>query len=353
LFNETGTHLNSLTFDGAYVNKTMCTKLNASFKYESLTSSITNVINKEPIFLFLDPCHMIKLVRNTFGDKQVFKNNEGKYIKWVFIEKLFEKQNTEGLRAGTKLTKRHLNYRNKKMNVRLVVQILSESVSKALIYCKEIDQPNCGEASATAEFCTMINQAFDILNSRNQFSKSPFNISINLNTINKYEEFSKRFKNYIGGLTFCNGQKIVDSNRNTGFIVLILSLESAINLFKYLHYNHSLKYLLTYKISQDHLESYFSAMRSMFGFNNNPNCQQFETGYKRLLVHHQLSSSEYGNCAILDATIILPLDNGTDLITDTDVTQGISSEMDLSQQTDHDYIKTVWKMFQYILEDLL
>lgn len=114
MFKETGAHLNSLTFDGAYVNKTMCTKLNASFKYESLTSSIINVINKEPIFLFLNPCHMVKLVRNTFGDKQVFKNNEDKYIKWVFIEKLFEKQYTEGLRAGTKLTKRYLNYRNEK-----------------------------------------------------------------------------------------------------------------------------------------------------------------------------------------------------------------------------------------------
>ncbi|KAF0758324.1 THAP domain-containing protein 9 [Aphis craccivora] len=59
----------------------------------------------------------------------------------------------------------------KKINVRLAVQILSES---------EIDQPNFGEASATAEFCMMMNQAFDILNSRNQFIKSSFNISINL-----------------------------------------------------------------------------------------------------------------------------------------------------------------------------
>lgn len=165
------------------------------------------------------------------------------------------------------------------MNVRLAVQILSERVSKALIYCKEIDQQNFGEASATAEFFMMINQAFDVLNSRNQFSKSPYNISINLSTINKYEEFSKRFKIYIGGLTFCNGQKIIDSNRNTGFVGLILSLENAINLFKYSHYNHSLTYLLKYKISQDHLENYFSAIRSMFGFNNNLNCHQFETGY--------------------------------------------------------------------------
>lgn len=42
------------------------------------------------------------------------------------------------------------------------------------------------------------------------------------------------------------------------------------------------------------------------------------------------------------------MDNGTDLITDTDVTQDISSEMDISQQTDYDYIKTLWKLNRYI-----
>ncbi|KAE9526556.1 hypothetical protein AGLY_013204, partial [Aphis glycines] len=127
--------------------------------------------------------------------------------------------------------------------------------------------------------------------------------------------------------------------KNTGFVGLILSLETAVNLFKYLHYNHSLEYLLAKTIW-----NCFSTMRSKFGFNNNPNCQQFETEYKRLLFHHH----KYGNCAILDATIILPLDNGTNLIIDTDVTQDILSEMDINQLTDHDYIKTVWKLNRFI-----
>lgn len=85
---------------------------------------------------------------------------------------------------------------------------------------------------------------------------------------------------------FKDGKKINECNRNSGYVGLILSLKSAINLFKYLNSHYSMSNLLTYKISQDHLENYFSAMRGMFGLNNNPNCKQFETGYKRLLVHH-------------------------------------------------------------------
>lgn len=58
------------------------------------------------------------------------------------------------------------------MNVRLAVQILSESVSKALIYCAEKKIYGFEGALATAEFCSLMNQAFDILNCRSKFSKT-------------------------------------------------------------------------------------------------------------------------------------------------------------------------------------
>jgi len=45
-----------------------------------------------------------------------------------------------------------------------------------------------------------------------------------------------------------------------------------------------LNYLLTFKLNQDHLEIFFSALRSRGGFNNNPNAQQFKAAYKRLMV---------------------------------------------------------------------
>lgn len=41
-----------------------------------------------------------------------------------------------------------------------------------------------------------------------------------------------------------------------------------------------MSYLLSYKLSQDHLEIFFSAMRSRGDFNNNPNAVQFRAAYK-------------------------------------------------------------------------
>lgn len=54
--------------------------------------------------------------------------------------------------------------------------------------------------------------------------------------------------------------------------------------------------MLRFKFSQDHLESFFSAVRASGGFNNNPNCTQFTAAYKKLLVHNEIRGSENANC---------------------------------------------------------
>ena len=41
-------------------------------------------------------------------------------------------------------------------------------------------------------------------------------------------------------------------------------------------YQAHLKYLITYKFSQDYLELFFSAVRGMNGWNNNPTSSQFK-----------------------------------------------------------------------------
>ncbi|GFN80520.1 THAP domain containing 9 [Plakobranchus ocellatus] len=97
------------------------------------------------------------------------------------------------------------------------------------------------------------------------------------------------------------GYCIVDGKRKTGFLGFLCCLESVRNIF---HENvGSLKYLLTYKLSQDHLELFFSSVRARGGFNNNPTTLQFKAAYKRLLVHHNVKAS--GNCLIRDKTQIL------------------------------------------------
>lgn len=63
------------------------------------------------------------------------------------------------------------------------------------------------------------------------------------------------------------------------------------------------RYLLAYKLSQDHLELFFAAVGARGGFNNNPNAQQFRGAYKRLLVRHQVKKGT-GNCLLCDNTAI-------------------------------------------------
>ncbi|EFN66842.1 hypothetical protein EAG_09725, partial [Camponotus floridanus] len=50
-----------------------------------------------------------------------------------------------------------------------------------------------------------------------------------------------------------------------------------------------IKFLLTYKMSQDHLEIFFAAVRDK-GYNNNPSTKQekFNYAYKRLLLYTKL-----------------------------------------------------------------
>nr|CAH7767096.1 unnamed protein product [Callosobruchus chinensis] len=57
-----------------------------------------------------------------------------------------------------------------------------------------------------------------------------------------------------------------------------------------------LKYLLTYKLSQDHIELFFGAIRSP---------KQFQAAFRKLIIHSQIRAGDTGNITNLDATSIL------------------------------------------------
>lgn len=75
-------------------------------------------------------------------------------------------QEDEQLRAGNKLTKRHVNFDQKKMNTKLCVQVLSTSTADALAFCRTIGYEGFEECGATAEYFRVNNDVFDILNTR-------------------------------------------------------------------------------------------------------------------------------------------------------------------------------------------
>lgn len=81
-------------------------------------------------------------------------------------------------------------------------------------------------------------------------------------------------------------------------------MASTIGLYNDLVRNGPLDRFHTFQYSQDHLETFFSLMRSAQGANNNPTYQQFQAAYRSLLICSPHLSAEKTNC-IINSTEIL------------------------------------------------
>lgn len=255
------------------------------------------------MLIFLDPSHAVKLVRNCFGSL-VMLDEDNNLIEWKYIENLNTLQYKEGLHLANKIRNRHIHFEENKMSVRLAVQVLSESVAHALTYLVE-RAVQFASAGATARFCQNFNDAFDILNSRNFISKRKFTKKLSEQTLPQISKKIKTLKTYILKLKLESGVLVVNSERKTGFRGFIVNLDNCVELFLILRSKAVLSYLLTYKISQDHLEIYFSVFRSAGGYNNNPSAYHFRNTYRKLLGKTELQASEFANCAeLLDIEIL-------------------------------------------------
>ena len=62
-------------------------------------------------------------------------------------------------------------------------------------------------------------------------------------------------------------------------------------------------YLLTYKLSQDHLEMFFSCVRGRGGFNNNPNALQLKYAFRKILLHNAITLSDKANVMMFEENL--------------------------------------------------
>ena len=179
------------------------------------------------------------------------------------------------------------------MKVSLAVQALSRSVADAIEYCdKHLKKEAFKGSEATVKFIRIIDQLFDVMNSRNPIAKE-FKAPIKSSNQHVWEPFLDEAFHYLRHLKESTGVPMYKSRRKTGFVGFMAAIMSIKGIFgEYVAKNDSpLKYLLTYKLSQDHLELFFGAMRSGGGCNDNPTVQQFVATYKRLLLHSCIGNS--------------------------------------------------------------
>ncbi len=305
---EVGVKVVSFTCDGPTTHQAMLKLLGARLSADNLQAYFPHPCdNNEKIYVFLDACHMIKLVRNTMSDWKVMKDSDGNTIDWKFIEELHKLQETEGLRLANKLRSAHIDWKPQKMKVNLAAQTLSSSVADALEYCegKLHEMPQFRGCGPTVKFIRIFDRLFDVLNSRNPKANS-FKAPIRKTNYQFVKKFLNDACEYIKGLKGPEGQSILKSKRKTGFLGFLLCADAVQGLAKDLMSgeNPVLKYILTYKMSQDHLELFFGAVRASGGWNNNPTAMQFRSAYKQLLMRHNITGGR-GNCVPQDDTEML------------------------------------------------
>ena len=101
---EVNANVVSVTFDGSSANLAMASKLGRTLKASVPNTAFEHPETNIPICIILDPCHMLKLMRNLLAEKHTLIDGRGQAIKWEYIVKLQQLQTKEGLKAGTKLT---------------------------------------------------------------------------------------------------------------------------------------------------------------------------------------------------------------------------------------------------------
>ena len=304
---DVGIDIISLICDGPSCHFAMLRALGAHLNLPNIRPYFLHPLDKQKkIHIFLDVCHMLRLIRNTLGDGGILLDKDGNKICWAYLIELQKLQEKEGLRLGNKLKLSHIQWWQQKMKVNLAAQTFSASVADAIDYCRDtLKLPQFQGSEATVKFIRTFDHLFDILNSRNLCARG-FKAALRKSNKSSWEPFIDEAREYIIGLKNTLGDPMYTTRRKTGFVGFLVAIDSIKSIFFDLVEKEEapMNYILTYKFSQDHLELFFGAIRSSGGFNNNPTAEQFTAAYKRLLLRSSIQGQN-GNCTKQDETDIL------------------------------------------------
>ena len=294
---EHGLTVHSVTMDGTATNIDAMRQLGCKIgnTSDSIDGKFSHPSTNLPVYFILDACHMLKLARNALADLKVFKDSDGRVIKWKHIDLLHQLQKSEGLKFANKLSNQHIEFERHKMNVKTAAQTLSISVADAIGFLQYVNHPGFEDAAGTITFIRVIDKLFDVMNSRNPRGQG-FKRPLSLTDRARWSKVFISSINYLVGLTDENGFPLIQHRRKTFLIGFVLSSRSFQTLAIDLLTIHSFKYVLTYKMSQDHLEMLFACIRGKNGFNNNPDVVQLKSSLRRILLRNAIVGSKYGNC---------------------------------------------------------
>lgn len=211
---QAGGKVVNVTFDGLANNFACCRILGASFKLSDLRPYFFNPIDGTKIHITCDACHMLKLIRNCLGKEKSFKDGTGGTIEWRFIENL-ENCRIKNNFVTHKLTKKHVQWYRNKMNVRLAVQTFSNSVANSIKYLEGHGRPGFKNSEATVKCLRIMNNLFDISNTKKCGSKNIFKNPISQSSAEEIFATLDEASDYLASLKI-DGKSALTCRKRTG-----------------------------------------------------------------------------------------------------------------------------------------
>ena len=293
---DAGLKVHGVVCDGTYANQTTASKLGCSLIPGSIRPYFPHPVDpSEKVHFIFDACHLIKLVRNCLATKGTILHN-GDTISWQYIEKLHEIQQTDNLNLANKLKAKHILWQQHKMNVKLAVQVLSSSVADAIDFLRDdLKMPQFAGSQQTTEFIRRVDRLFDFMNSKTPSAKG-FKHPMNKFNLDSRKRWLEDTKKYLEALTDASGQRLTMGKRKTAWVGFLVTIDSVLAICHHLLSRPlPFKYVCTFKMSQDHIEMFFSRVRRRGGWNNNPNCLQFKWALRAILQKNSIVPSKNAN----------------------------------------------------------
>ena len=225
------------------------------------------------------------------------------------------------------------------MKVNLSVQALSNSKAQAPLCLRDLGYADFQGCEEPVEFIKIVGKLFDVMNSRNPLGKG-YKSPLRAENLKYWLPFLYKAEVYLSNLKTASGDYIYTTKRKTPIIGYILMIRSVKALFQELVHKDQahLKYLLTYMFSQHYLELFFSAVRGMNGWNNNPTSSQFKAAYRRLLHLHDGMIVQSGNCIPQTEASVLPcVPDGTSLPSIVPSSRKYDFDSNMIDTLDYDY----------------
>ncbi|XP_037080257.1 uncharacterized protein LOC119101093 [Pollicipes pollicipes] len=132
-----------------------------------------------------------------------------------------------------------------KLKVKLVANLLSSSVGKALLYLEESEHYEFIGTGATARFILLVDQTFDCLSSSNPYGKG-FKTPVTADNLTLRREFLADFSSVLFRLQTASGEPVLQTRRFTSVLGLCLATQTVMDVSEAL-LEEGFLYVLSYK----------------------------------------------------------------------------------------------------------